>query len=208
MVRQWSGQWPGQWSQSVVWSVVRSVIQLAIRSVVRSVIWSIVRFVVWWMVQCVVRPVRSLVRSKHVLLHTTACQLEMLGYWSASGLVFLCSPISTVSLGSNITILESQSDRPCRGFRVSHGPVLRWRCGAVAVLLRCCCGVVACGGGQLSQSMVRCSVIDLVGESAGGLPVCPPVGAVGGPSLSGRRYLTASTSNVLSVQALPRCAAM
>ena len=46
-------------------------------------------------------------------------------------------------LGSNITILESQSDRPC--------PVLRWRCGAVAVLLRCCCGVVAvlqccCGG--------------------------------------------------------------
>ena len=34
--------------------------------------------------------------------------------------------------------------------------------------------------------MVRCPVIDLVGESAGGLPVCPPVGAVGGPSLSGR----------------------
>ena len=33
--------------------------------------------------------------------------------------------------------------------------------------------------------MVRCPVIDL-GESAGGLPVCPPVGAVGGPSLSGR----------------------
>ena len=34
--------------------------------------------------------------------------------------------------------------------------------------------------------MVRCPIIDLVGESAGGLPVCPPVGAVGGPSLSGR----------------------
>ena len=37
-----------------------------------------------------------------------------------------------------IAILESQSDRPCCGFRVSHGPVLRWRCGAVALLLRCC----------------------------------------------------------------------
>ena len=34
--------------------------------------------------------------------------------------------------------------------------------------------------------MGRCPVTDLVGESAGGLPVCPPVGAVGGPSLSGR----------------------
>ena len=127
----------------MVWSVVRSVIQSAIRSVVRSVIWSMVRFVVWSMVQSVVRPVGFLVRSKHVLLHATACQLQMLGYWSASGLVFLCSPISAVSLGSNITILESQSDRPCRGFRVSHGLVLRWRCGAVAVLLRCCCGAVA-----------------------------------------------------------------
>ena len=61
--------------------------------------------------------------------------------WILVGLVFLCSPISAVSLGSNITILESQSDRPCRGFRVSHGPVavaLRCCCGAVAVLLRCC----------------------------------------------------------------------
>ena len=141
MVRQWSGQWPGQWSQSVVWSVVRSVIQSAIRSVVRSVIWSMVRFVVWSMVQSVVRPVRSLVRSKHVLLHTAACQLQMVGYWSASGLVLLCSPISGVSLGSNITILESQSRtvRCCGGVAV----LLRCCCGAVAVLLRCCCGGVA-----------------------------------------------------------------
>ena len=159
MVRQWSGQWPGQWCQSVVWSVVRSVIQSAIRSVVRSVIWSLVRFVVWSMVQSVVRPVRFLVRSKHVLLRTTACQLQMLGYWSASWLVFLCSPISAVTLGSNITILESQSDRPCRGFRVSHGPVLRWRCGAVAVLLRCCCGVAVllrwcCGSAAVVRSVV------------------------------------------------------
>ena len=140
MVRQWSGQWP-QWSQSVVWSVVRSVIQLAIRSVVRSVIWPMVRLKIWSMVQSVVWPVRSLVRSKHVLLHTTACQLQMLGYWSASGLVFLCSPISAVSLGSNITILESQSDPLPRipGFARSGVAVaLQCCCGAVAVLLRCC----------------------------------------------------------------------
>ena len=42
-----------------------------------------------------------------------------------------------------LTILESQSDRPCRGFRVSHGAVLWCCCGAVVVLLRCCCGAVA-----------------------------------------------------------------
>ena len=35
-----------------------------------------------------------------------------------------CSPIA-FSLGCNITIQEPVSDRPCRGFRVSCGPV--WR---------------------------------------------------------------------------------
>ena len=34
--------------------------------------------------------------------------------------------------------------------------------------------------------MVRCPVIHLVGESAGGLPVCRPVSSVDGPGLSGR----------------------
>ena len=69
---RWSGRWSGRWYGPVV--------RLAVRSVVRSVDQSVVWFVVWWMVQFVVRAVCG--PSKHVLLHTMACQLQMLGFWS------------------------------------------------------------------------------------------------------------------------------
>ena len=95
------------------------------------------------MVQSVVWSVRSVVRPKHVLLHAMACQLQMLGYWSESGLVFLCSPIAAVSLGSNTTILKSQSVTALAahsGFSVAV--VLRWCWGGFAVVLRWCCAAV------------------------------------------------------------------
>ena len=53
----------------------------------------------------------------------------------------LMFPKSGGQLGSNI-IIQTVCDRPCRGFQVSHGPVLQWCCGGVAVLLQCCGRVV------------------------------------------------------------------
>ena len=63
---------------------VRSVVRSLLQSAIRPVLWSVVRFLVWSMVESVVGSVRYVVRSKHVLLHTRACQLQMPGYWSAS----------------------------------------------------------------------------------------------------------------------------
>ena len=63
---------------------------------------------------------------------------------------------------------EPVCDRPCRGFGVSHGPVLR--CGGVAVVLRWCCGVA-----------VLCSVAEGLRWCCGGVTVARSVVPVDGP---------------------------
>ena len=82
----------GQWSQSMV----RSVVQVCglVSGPVGDPVGNPVRSVVWSMVQFVVQSVRSAGPSKHVLLHTTACQLQMLGYWSRKRACVLLFPSS------------------------------------------------------------------------------------------------------------------
>ena len=105
-VLRWSGQ--SSQSESMVRSVVRSMIWSAIsslssgrsggwprllsevdgpvvRSVVRSMVRSAIQSAIWpWSGQSVVRSVRSVVRSKHVLLHTPSMAgwLQMPGHRS------------------------------------------------------------------------------------------------------------------------------
>ena len=90
----------------------------------------------------------------------TSCSIQRLASFKCSDIdqqAGLCSYVFQYQ--QSAWGLESQSDRPCREFRVSHGPVLRWRCGAVALLLRCCCGVAVllrwcCGSVAVVRSVV------------------------------------------------------
>ena len=71
-------RWSGQWSQSMVRSVVRSVVWSGgpVSGPVGGLVCGLVDGPVCGPVRAVCGP------SEHVLLHTMACQLQMLGYWS------------------------------------------------------------------------------------------------------------------------------
>ena len=92
-------RWSAQWSQSMVRSVVRWLVWSGgpVGGLVGGPVGGPVGGAVGGLVCGVVGgpacgPVRAVCGpSKHVLLHTMACRLQMLGYWSASGLAFFCS---------------------------------------------------------------------------------------------------------------------
>ena len=143
-------RWSGQWSQSMVRSVVRSVVRsgvLAVPSVVWSLIWSASRSVIWSVSGRWSGPwsgrwtslVRGLVGGRSgrwCSLWSGPCSL-----WSRRN----TSCFIHHTMAGRLQMPGHRSRKrafPRRGFRVSHGLVLRCCC-SVAEGLRWCCGGVA-----------------------------------------------------------------